>query len=262
MFFLAYFLALIVGIILAMLGSGGSILTVPILVYIMGIKPVSATAYSLFIVGVSTLVGAQRFFKSSEINYKLTLYFAIPSLIGVFISRKWILPNLSESLNFFHLVTIQKDTFILIFFGIVMLIAALSMLFSWKLNFRSNNDRKNNFILIALDGIVVGLVTGFVGAGGGFLIIPALMLLTNISMKEATGTSLLIIAIKSILGFTAELNNPIDWNILLTFSAFSISGILFGFYFSKLLNESILKKSFGIFVLLMSIVILTKEMFF
>ena len=143
-----------------------------------------------------------------------------------------------------------------------MLIAALSMLYSWKLNFRKNNDREINFVLIALDGIVVGLITGFVGAGGGFLIIPALLLLTNISMKEAVGTSLLIIAIKSILGFTAELNNTIDWNLLLIFTAFSIVGILIGSYFSKLLNGRILKKSFGIFVLFMSIVILAKEMFF
>lgn len=262
MVFIAYFLALTVGIILGLLGSGGSILTVPILVYIMGIKPVSATAYSLFVVGVSALVGAQRFFKNGEINYKISLYFAIPSLLGVFVSRKWILPNLSESLHFFHFFSIQKDTFILVFFAIVMLIAALSMLFSWKLNFRNNNDRENNFVLIALDGIVVGLVTGFVGAGGGFLIIPALLLLTNISMKEAVGTSLLVIAIKSILGFTAELNNAIDWNLLLTFTAFSIVGILIGSYFSKLLNGRVLKKSFGIFVLFMSIVILAKEMFF
>ena len=150
-----------------------------------------------------------------------------------------------------------------------MLLAALSMLFSCKLNFRSNssidknNDgRVNNYVFIAIDGIVVGLITGIVGAGGGFLIIPALLLLTNISMKEAVGTSLLIIAIKSSLGFTAELNNAIDWNLLLTFTAFSIVGILTGFYFSKLLNERVLKKSFGIFVLLMSIVILAKEMFF
>ena len=262
MFFIAYFLALIVGIILGFLGSGGSILTVPILVYVMGINPVTATAYSLFVVGVSALVGAQRFLKNGEINYKISLYFAIPSLLGVFVSRKWILPNLSESLQLFHFFSIQKDTFILVFFAIVMLIAALSMLFSLKLNFRNNNMRKNNFVLIALDGIVVGLVTGFVGAGGGFLIIPALLLLTNISMKEAVGTSLLIIAIKSILGFTAELNNAIDWNLLLTFTAFSIVGILIGSYFSNLLNGRVLKKSFGIFVLFMSIVILTKEMFF
>lgn len=262
MVFIAYFLALTVGIILGLLGSGGSILMVPILVYIMGINPVSATAYSLFVVGVSALVGAQRFFKNGEINYKISLYFAIPSLLGVFVSRKWILPNFPESLHFFHFFSIQKDTFILVFFAIVMLIAALSMLFSWKLNFRNNNDRENNFVLIALDGIVVGLVTGFVGAGGGFLIIPALLILTNISMKEAVGTSLLVIAIKSILGFTAELNNVIDWNLLLTFTGFSIVGILIGSCFSKLLNGRVLKKSFGIFVLFMSIVILAKEMFF
>ena len=211
---------------------------------------------------MSALVGAQRFLKNNEINYKISLYFAIPSLLGVFVSRKWILPNLSESLHIFHFFSIQKDTFILVFFAIVMLIAALSMLFSWKLNFRNNNDRENNFVLIALDGIVVGLVTGFVGAGGGFLIIPALLLLTNISMKEAVGTSLLVIAIKSILGFTAELNNVIDWNLLLTFTGFSIVGILIGSCFSKLLNGRVLKKSFGIFVLFMSIVILAKEMFF
>tara|TARA_B100001057_G_scaffold487957_1_gene571491 strand:+ start:143 stop:931 length:789 start_codon:yes stop_codon:yes gene_type:complete len=262
MIFIAYFLILIAGIILGLLGSGGSILTVPILVYMMGINSVSATAYSLFVVGVSALVGAHRFFKNGEINYNITLYFAIPSLLGVFVTRKWILPNLSESIHFFHLFSIQKDRFILVFFAIVMLIAALSMLFSWKLNFRSDNDRKNNFILIALDGIVVGLVTGFVGAGGGFLIIPALLLLTNIRMKEAVGTSLLIIAIKSIFGFTAELNNVIDWNLLLTFTVFSIVGILIGSYFSMLLNGRVLKKSFGIFVLLISKVILAKEILF
>ena len=243
MVFVAYFMALIVGITLGILGSGGSILTVPILVYVIGINPVSATAYSLFVVGVSALVGAQRFFKNGEINYKISLYFAIPSLFGVFVSRKWILPNLSESLYFFHFFSIQKDTFILVFFALVMLIAAFSMLYSWKLNFRNNNDRENNFVLIAL-------------------IIPALLLLTNISMKEAVGTSLLIIAIKSILGFTTELNNAIDWNILLTFTAFSIVGILIGYYFSKLLNSRVLKKSFGIFVLFMSIFILAKEIFF
>ena len=262
MVLIAYFLALIVGIILGVLGSGGSILTVPILVYLININPVIATAYSLFVVGVSALIGAQYFFKKGEINYKISLYFAIPSLLGVFVSRKWILPNLSESLHFFHFFSIQKDTFILVFFAIVMLIASLSMLFSWKQNFIDNNDRENNTVLIALDGIVVGLITGFVGAGGGFLIIPALLLLTNISMKEAVGTSLLIIAIKSILGFTAELNNSIDWHFLLIFTAFSSLGILIGFYFSKFLNERILKKSFGIFVLFMSIVIIAKEMFF
>ncbi len=259
MVFIAYFLALLVGVVLGLLGSGGSILSVPILVYVMGVNPVSATAYSLFVVGVTAVIGAQRFFKKGDINFRITLYFAIPSLIGVFICRKWIVPNIPETLHFFEWVTIQKDTFILVFFGIIMLLASLSMLFSWK---PTSTNRENNFILIALDGVIVGVVTGMIGAGGGFLIIPALILLTNISMKEAIGTSLLIIAIKSILGFSAELNNPIDWNILLLFTAFSIAGIFIGTYFSKFINGSTLKKSFGIFVFFMSIVILSKEIFF
>jgi len=223
MVFTAYFLALLVGIVLGLIGGGGSILTVPILVYVLGLTPVAATAYSLFIVGVSALVGAQRFFQRGDINFKVSLYFAIPSLIGVYFCRKWIVPNLPDTILFFDLFSFQKNTFILVFFGLIMLLASLSMLFSWKL---SAKNRDNNFLLIALDGIIVGIITGFVGAGGGFLIIPALLFLTNVSMKEAVGTSLLIIAIKSILGFTAELNNAIDWNLLLLFTAFSILGIL------------------------------------
>jgi uncharacterized membrane protein YfcA len=133
------------------------------------------------------------------------------------------------------------------------------MLFSWKMPERKQNNKP---FLIAVDGILVGIITGFVGAGGGFLIIPALLLLTNISMKEAVGTSLLIIAIKSILGFTAELGNPIDWNLLMLFTASSILGIFIGTYFSNVINGSILKKSFGIFVFVMAIIIFLKEIVF
>jgi uncharacterized membrane protein YfcA len=258
MVFIAYFLALLVGLVLGLLGGGGSILTVPILVYVLGLTPVAATAYSLFIVGVSALVGAQRFFQRGDINFKVSLYFAIPSLIGVYFCRKWIVPNLPDTILFFDLFSFQKNTFILVFFGLIMLLASLSMFFSWKL---SAKNRDNNFLLIALDGIIVGIITGFVGAGGGFLIIPALLFLTNVSMKEAVGTSLLIIAIKSILGFTAELSNAIDWNLLLLFTAFSALGIFIGSYYSKFINGSLLKKSFGIFVMLMAIAILIKELF-
>ena len=258
MIFIAYFLALLVGVVLGLLGGGGSILTVPILVYVLDLTPVTATAYSLFIVGVSALVGAQRFFKRGDINFKVSIYFAIPSLIGVYFCRTWIVPNLPDTILFFDFFSIQKNTFILVFFGVIMLLASLSMLFSWKL---SAKNRVNNFLLIALDGIIVGIITGFVGAGGGFLIIPALLFLTNVSMKEAVGTSLLIIAIKSILGFTAELSNTIDWDLLLLFTAFSILGIFIGSHYSKLINGSLLKKSFGIFVLFMAVAILIKELF-
>ncbi|MDA9898217.1 sulfite exporter TauE/SafE family protein [Flavobacteriales bacterium] len=259
MIVLGYFLALFVGILLGLIGGGGSILTVPILVYIMGVSPVSATAYSLFIVGISALVGAHRFFKNGHVNFRISLFFGIPSLIGVFLCRKWIVPSLPESFSFFHILTINKDSFILIVFALVMLIASFPMLFSWKMPERKQNNKP---FLIAVDGILVGIITGFVGAGGGFLIIPALLLLTNISMKEAVGTSLLIIAIKSILGFTAELGNPIDWNLLMLFTASSILGIFIGTYFSNIINGSILKKSFGIFVFVMAIIIFLKEIVF
>ena len=148
MVFTAYFLALLVGIVLGLIGGGGSILTVPILVYVMDVSPVTATAYSLFIVGISALVGAQRFYQRGDINFKVSLYFAIPSLLGVFFCRRWIVPNLPETIQFFELFAIQKNTFILVFFGGIMLLASLSMLFSWKL---SATNRDNNFLPIKIN---------------------------------------------------------------------------------------------------------------
>jgi uncharacterized membrane protein YfcA len=137
-----------------------------------------------------------------------------------------------------------------------MLLASLSMIFSWK---PKASQASNNYIMIILDGFIVGIITGLVGAGGGFLIVPALLLLTNINMKEAVGTSLMIISIKSLFGFLGELSNPIDWNLMLLFTFLSIIGIYIGIFVSKHLNIKVLKKSFGIFVLLMAIVILIKE---
>ena len=253
---LGYFLALVVGVFLGLFGGGGSILTVPILVYIMGINPISATAYSLFIVGVASLFGTQRYISSKQINVKIGLIFAIPSFIGVFSSRKWLLPALPDVMEFSETVFITKETLILILFAIIMLLASLSMIFSWQPKALQAN---NNYHWIIVDGLIVGIVTGLVGAGGGFLIVPALILFTNIDMKEAVGTSLMIITIKSLFGFMGELSNPIDWNLLLLFSTLSIAGIYIGIVVSKRLNSYVLKKSFGIFVLIMAIVILVKE---
>jgi uncharacterized protein len=257
---LAYLLALLAGIILGVLGGGGSILTVPIFVYVMGVNPITATAYSLFIVGVSALVGAQRFISRGDIDFKIGLLFALPSVLGVFVCRKWILPSLPEVINIFNLLSINKDTFILLSFDLIMFLASLSMLFSWKINANSNKD--NNYLMVVVDGAIVGLVTGFVGAGGGFLIVPALLLMTTIDIKKAVGTSLLIIALKSLVGFLPEINNSIDWNLLIVFTSFSVLGILIGTYISKFIKGSNLKKSFGIFVLLMALFIVIKEMFF
>lgn len=259
MILLGYLMALIVGIFLGLFGGGGSILTVPILVYIMGVNPISATAYSLFVVGLAALFGTQRYISKKQINIKIGLLFAIPSFIGVFASRKWILTALPDVIHFSELFPLTKDTFILILFAVIMLLASLSMIFSWK---PKASQASNNYIMIILDGFIVGIITGLVGAGGGFLIVPALLLLTNINMKEAVGTSLMIISIKSLFGFLGELSNPIDWNLMLLFTFLSIIGIYIGIFVSKHLNSQVLKKSFGIFVLLMAIVILIKETIF
>jgi uncharacterized membrane protein YfcA len=256
MILLGYFLALIAGVFLGLFGGGGSILIVPILVYLMGINPISATAYSLFIVGIASLFGSQQYIYKNQINIKIGLIFALPSFIGVFTSRKWVLPNIPEILHISDILSISKETFILVFFALVMLLASLSMIFSWK---PKSLSASNNYLWIIIDGFIVGIITGLVGAGGGFLIVPALLLFTNINIKDAVGTSLLIITIKSLLGFIGEFSNPIEWDLMLLFSVLSIIGVYLGVYISKHINSPTLKKTFGIFVLLMAIVILIKE---
>lgn len=249
-------MALLAGVFLGLFGGGGSILAVPILVYIMGVNPISATAYSLFVVGVAALFGVQRYISKKQINIKIGLLFAIPSFIGVFASRKWILTSIPDFIHFTDFLSLSKHTFILILFALIMLLASFSMIFSWH---PKSAQLSNNLPMIILDGFIVGIITGLVGAGGGFLIVPALLLLTNIDMKQAVGTSLMIISIKSLFGFLGELSNPIDWNLMLLFTFLSIIGIYIGIFISKHLNSRVLKKSFGIFVLLMAIVILLNE---
>ena len=163
MILLGYLMALIVGVFLGLFGGGGSILTVPILVYIMGVNPISATAYSLFVVGVAALFGTQRYISKKQINIKIGLLFAIPSFVGVFASRKWILTALPDVIHFSELFALTKDTFILILFAVIMLLASLSMIFSWK---PKASQASNNYIMIILDGFIVGIITGLVGAGG------------------------------------------------------------------------------------------------
>jgi len=255
--------AIVIGISLGLIGGGGSILTVPVLVYIMGIDPMLATAYSLFVVGSTSLVGAGTYMKKGLVNYKTAIVFAIPSFIAVFLTRKFLVPALPDPLFSIGESLVTKNIGIMVFFGLIMLAASYSMI-------RSKNDGagdekqaiKFNFPMIALEGSVVGLITGIVGAGGGFLIIPALVLLAKLPMKMAVGTSLVIIAAKSLIGFLGDLSTQtIDWPLLIMFTGLSIVGIFIGSALSKKINERVLKTGFGWFVLAMGIYIITKELF-
>jgi uncharacterized membrane protein YfcA len=254
--------AIFIGISLGLVGGGGSILTVPVLVYILGIDPVLATAYSLFVVGSTSLVGAGTYMKKGLVNYKTAIVFAIPSFIAVFLTRKFLVPALPDPLFSIGESLVTKNIGIMVFFGLIMLAASYSMI-------RSKNDGagdekqaiKFNFPMIALEGSVVGLITGIVGAGGGFLIIPALVLLAKLPMKMAVGTSLVIIAAKSLIGFLGDLSTQtIDWPLLIMFTGLSIVGIFIGSALSKKINERVLKTGFGWFVLIMGIFIITKEL--
>ena len=254
--------AILIGISLGLIGGGGSILTVPVLVYILGVNPVLATAYSLFVVGSTSLVGAATYMKKGLVNYKTALVFAVPSFIAVFLTRKFLVPALPDPLFTLGEAIITKNIGIMVFFALIMLAASYSMIFAKKcVDCDEDEPVVFNFPMIALEGSVVGVITGIVGAGGGFLIIPALVLLAKLPMKMAVGTSLLIIAAKSLIGFLGDLSTQtIDWQLLLIFTALSIVGIFIGSALSKKINEDILKTGFGWFVLAMGIYIITKEL--
>ena len=254
--------AILIGISLGLIGGGGSILTVPVLVYILGVNPVLATAYSLFVVGSTSLVGAATYMRKGLVNYKTALVFAVPSFIAVFLTRKFLVPALPDPLFTVGEAIITKNIGIMVFFALIMLAASYSMITAKKcVDCNEDEPVAFNFPMIALEGSVVGVITGIVGAGGGFLIIPALVLLAKLPMKMAVGTSLLIIAAKSLIGFLGDLSTQtIDWQLLLIFTALSIVGIFIGSALSKKINEKILKTGFGWFVLAMGIYIITKEL--
>jgi uncharacterized membrane protein YfcA len=254
--------ALLIGIVLGLIGGGGSILTVPVLVYLLHINPVTATAYSLFVVGVSSLVGALKNMQKGLVDFKTAIVFSIPAFIAVYATRKYLLPAIPEELFQVGDFMVTKDIGIMVFFAIIMLLASVSMIRGRCKNCDDDTAKvEYNIPLIIVEGLVVGVLTGIVGAGGGFLIIPALVMLAKLPMKKAVATSLLIIAIKSLIGFLGDVQNlAIDWDILLSFTALSVVGIFAGIWLSKFIKGSNLKKSFGWFVVVMGLYILYKEL--
>lgn len=265
---IGYIASLIIGISLGLIGGGGSILTVPVLVYLFGVEPVLATAYSLFIVGLSSLVGAFPKYKQGLVNLKTALIFGIPAIAAVYATRRFIVPLIPDHVFSIGGFVVTKNILMMVLFAILMVFASVSMIREKNKNGNGNGsevngEQKFNYPLILLEGAVVGILTGLVGAGGGFLIIPALVLLSKLPMKQAVGTSLLIIAAKSLIGFTGDLSHyTMDWKLLLIVTALAIAGIFIGDGLSKKIDGNKLKKGFGWFVLVMGIYIIVKELFF
>jgi len=261
---IGYIASILIGISLGLIGGGGSILTVPVLVYLFHIDPVQATAYSLFIVGASSLVGAWPKYKQGFVNLKTAIIFGIPSIAAVFATRKFIVPAIPNELGEFAGIAITKSLLMMMLFAVLMVAASFSMIRSKKnKETELEGEQKFNYPLILLEGALVGILTGLVGAGGGFLIIPALVMLSKLPMKQAVGTSLLIIAAKSLIGFTGDLGNrTMDWTLLLTVTALAIAGIFIGDKLSKRIDGNKLKTGFGWFVLVMGLYIIAQQLFF
>ncbi|NBL65159.1 TSUP family transporter [Flavobacterium sp. NST-5] len=263
--YIGYFASILIGVALGLIGGGGSILTVPVLVYLFAIEPVLATSYSLFIVGLTSGVGSFGYFKKGLVNIKTAIVFGIPSIIAVFATRALIVPAIPTEVITIGNVIVTKSVLLILLFAILMISASYSMIKKDKKTANENKDEKQkfNYPLILIEGAVVGILTGLVGAGGGFLIIPALVILSKLPMKEAVGTSLVIIAAKSLIGFFGEGEaTTINWQFLITISAFAIIGIFIGVILSKKMDGAKLKPAFGWFVLIMGLYIITKELFY
>lgn len=261
---IGYIASVFIGISLGLIGGGGSILTVPVLVYLFGESAELSTAYSLFIVGTTALVGGIRNATMGNVNYKTAVVFTIPAFIAVYLTRAYLVPAIPQDIFTVGTFTMTKDVAIMVFFALVMLAASVSMI----RNKREEKDEEAetepvfNVPAIVAEGAVVGVLTGIVGAGGGFLIIPALVLFAKLPMKKAVGTSLLIIAAKSLIGFIGDVQRPdliIDWTLLLTVTAIAVAGIFVGIYATKFIDGKKLKKGFGWFVLIMAVYIILKQ---
>ena len=257
---LGYLFSIAIGVSLGLIGGGGSILTLPVLVYIFGVGATTATGYSLFIVGITSAVGTANYFKNGLVNVKTAIIFGIPSIIAVFLTRAFIVPAIPAEITRIGNFIVTKNILMMLLFAILMIAASYSMIKKDKKTVATNSLQSFNYPLILIEGAVVGMLTGLVGAGGGFLIIPALVVLSKLPMKEAVGTSLVIIAAKSLIGFFGEANlASMDWVLLSSVSAFAIVGIFIGARLSKKIDGAKLKPACGWFVLVMGIYIIIKE---
>jgi uncharacterized membrane protein YfcA len=252
--FLGYCAALLTGLTLGLIGGGGSILAVPVLAYLFMLDERLATGYSLFVVGCSALVGGVKQYQNGNVDFKIALIFGLPAITSVSLVRSFLIPIIPDELFVLNGVTFTRRMIMFGMFALVMIPAAFAMLKPQKSNLKNSNKFKYNYLLILLEGLVIGTITGIVGAGGGFLIIPALVLLAKIDIKKAIGTSLVIVTLKSLIGFFLgdALTMNIDWSFLLQFTVLSILGIFLGTFLNNLFDGQKLRKGFGYFILLMA----------
>lgn len=256
-----YAASVLIGLSLGLIGGGGSILTVPILVYFFRTDPVIATTYSLFIVGLTSVAGAVSHYRKGNLDFKTGLIFGIPSLAAVFIMRKWVMPAIPDHIITIGASVLTKSVLLMLVFAALMLVASISMIRKKEAIVQPGTQL--SYTRLIIQSIIVGIITGFVGVGGGFLIIPSLVLFGRLPIKTAIGTSLMVMGISSLSGILGDVSRQVhfDYRFLIIFSLFAITGIITGSYLTKYINDEKLKPAFGWFVLAMSIIVLITTLY-
>lgn len=255
-----YIGALLTGIVLGILGGGGALLSIPVLVYFFHVEAGVATGYSLFLIGITALSGAVRNILMRNVDFRLALWYGVPSLFSVYAMRRFIMPAVPDIIYSGPAFTLDKNHLILFFLSAVMLLVGRKMI---------QEERKEtpvstgavDYKRMILYSLLIGSFLGMVGAGGGFLMTPVLIYFGRLKMKKAVGTSLFLVSCNSFIGFLGDLggNYPMNWSLLLSFSGFSVAGVFAGVYLANFVDESRLKKAFGWFMLVLAATIVIKE---
>lgn len=234
-----------IGLSLGLLGGGGSILTVPALVYLVGLSPQAAVTASLIIVGMNSAMGAFMHRSQGTLNWKVALVFGGTGMAMAYLAAGW-----SKAL---------PSTTLMMLFAVLMLVVGLFMML--KPTPLGNDEGGRGWLVTVLTGAGVGLLTGFLGVGGGFLIVPALVMLVGLSMRQAVGTSLVVIAMNSLAGFLGHLQGPpIDLQVVVIFVAAGLAGALVGTRLTRLVHPEHLRKAFALFVIGLAIFLLVDNL--
>lgn len=256
-----YAASLGIGLLLGMIGGGGSILTMPVLVYLFGISPLLATSYSLFIVGAVSLFGAIGHYRKGLVNIQVGMLFGISSVITVILTKHFLVPLLPEVLITVGDTDIHTGVVLMIFFGLLMLAASATMISNRRRPEQATPARTGASLMLAGYGAVVGVITGLLGAGGGFLLIPALILFAGVPIKNAVGTSLMIISLNSLAGVISDpAIHFLNWWLLIKIMLMAMAGLFTGIYLSRLIPAERLKNGFGLFVLILGIYVIAAEL--
>lgn len=263
--YIGYASAVVVGLLVVLIGAGGSILTVPVLVYLFHISPVVATGYALLIVGTTSIISTLSYIRRKLVNYRIAIIFGIPSMTAVYLTRRYMLPAIPEEVFMIRNSIITKDVFLMLLMGSLIFVSATSMVMVKRKYDSEDVPNLNTFYytrMILIEGLIIGVLTGLVGTGGGFMIIPALVLLCNLPIKTAIGTALLIASAKSGIGFLGEMtnNSNIDYQLIFKFTGFALVGIAIGTYLSDKVSGYKLRNYFGYFLYLVGAVILLNEL--